>query len=250
MDFRIPGLPHSVVKHAQSTSVRLCLHRSCEAWISVLSRMGAPRLDSGEVGRVESTSCLATNTCSCLNQKLLSRTKRRLSFNSLVKAPVQVALPRVVAPHCFARQTLAVACIQPWISNLLLRTRIRNFLFVLVRRGFQSLLKLTIFLRCQCCICYGLCFVEPVSSVHDDLCTSSGQFEPCTLGGDRTSEHCHCPSSFLHSCLRRGCGACVCPRAHMQHAGAILPSVPECQFPRLQQGVSALPLSACGAFEK
>ena len=27
MDFRIPGLPHSVVRHAQSTSVRELIHK-------------------------------------------------------------------------------------------------------------------------------------------------------------------------------------------------------------------------------
>ena len=30
MDFRIPGLPHSVVKHAQSTSVRELIQKNCE----------------------------------------------------------------------------------------------------------------------------------------------------------------------------------------------------------------------------
>ena len=28
----------------------------------------------------------------------------------------------------------------------------------------------------------------------------SGQFEPCALTGDRTSEHCHCHCSFMHCC--------------------------------------------------
>ena len=221
----------------------LCLHRSGEAWISVLSRMGFRDSILGEVRRVEPTSCLATNTCSCLTQKLHPRTTRRHSFSGLAQC-FRCVQPPVKVACTVSRQTLAVACIKPWISNLLLGTRIRNFLFVLVRRvsvlgqidDFSQLSMLPPISRQAFAV---VCALELVSSVHDGLhtppsqCTSPGQFEPCALGGNRTSEHCHCPSSFLRSCLWCGSGACLCTQTHMRHAGAILPSVPECQFHRL-----------------
>ena len=86
-----------------------CPARFSMWWFFAVSRMGAPRLDSWR-GR----PCRADKLSRDKHLRLPAlhpRTKRRHSFSGLAqcfrcaKAPVNVALPRVVAPDCFATDT-------------------------------------------------------------------------------------------------------------------------------------------------